>query len=331
MIVILILFYSSFYFLFFEKAKWLKKTTRNISIFSGVGVVIIASVVFSWYTFSPMSGDARVVRYVIPIVPNVKGQVLNVYVEPMTKIKKGSKLFQIDPSSYQFNVNKLEAQIEQFKAQKKLAEINLVRAKALVKTNSIAQSDVDTWQANKDIAVANINATQAALDSAYWQLEETIVRAPHDGFVPNLQLRPGNYVTAIPLASSMAFVSDESSDIVASFSQSSIRRVNTGDEIEITFNTIPGEVFSGKIEKIIKVSSQAQLTATSTLPSLTGAPVNDRWGIRVSLDDATFAKSLPQGAAGTLAVYTSEGKALHIISKVTLRIKAWLSYLTSPS
>lgn len=330
MIVILILFYSSFYFLFFDKMQWLNKTTRNISIFSGVGVVLIASVVFSWYTFSPISADARVVRYVIPIVPNVKGQVVDVYVEPMTPVKKGSKLFQIDPSVYQFNVNQLTAQIEQFKAQKKLAEINLTRANSLVKTNAIAQSDVDTWQANKDIAVASIKATQASLDSALWQLDETVVRAPHDGFVPNLQLRPGNYVTSIPLASSMAFVSDESSDIVASFSQSAIRRIDIADDVEITFNSIPGQVFSGRIEKVIKVSGQAQLTATSTLPTLTGAPVNDRWGIRVSLNDQDFAKSLPQGAAGTLAVYTSEGKAIHVISKVTLRIKAWLAYLTSP-
>jgi multidrug resistance efflux pump len=330
MIAILILLYSSFYFLFFEKTNWIEKTTRNISVFSGVGVVLIASVVFSWYTFSPISGDARVFRYVIPVVPNVKGQVQEVYVEPMTPIKKGSKLFQIDPSIYQFNVNKLQAQIEQYKAQQKLAEINLERANSLVKTNAIAQSDVDTWQANKDIAVASINSTQASLDNALWQLNETTVRAPHDGFVPNLQLRPGNYVTSIPLASSMAFVSDESSDILASFSQSSIRRVNNGDEVEITFNTMPGKVYSGKIIKVIKVSSQAQLSATSTLPTLTGAPVNDRWGIRVSLDDEAFAKTLPQGASGTLAVYTSQGKPLHVISKVTLRIKAWLAYLTSP-
>jgi multidrug resistance efflux pump len=330
MILILILFYSSFYFLFFEKTNWLNKTTRNISIFSGVGVVLIASVVFSWYTFSPISADARVVRYVIPIVPNVKGQVREVYVQAMTPVKKDSKLFQIDPSIYQFNVSKLEAQVEHFKAQKKLAEINLNRANLLVKTNAIAQADADTWQANKDIATASINSTQAALDSALWQLNETTVRAPHDGFVPNLQLRPGNYVTSVPFASSMAFVSDETSDIVASFSQSSIRRVEVGNKIEIVFNTIPGKVFSGSIAKVVKVSSQAQLTASSTLPTMTGAPVNDRWAIRVTLDNEQQAKTLPQGAAGTLAVYTNEGKALHIISKVSLRIKAWLAYLTTP-
>jgi multidrug resistance efflux pump len=199
-----------------------------------------------------------------------------------------------------------------------------------VKTNAIAQSDVDTWQANRDVAIASINAAKASLASAQWQLDETTVRAPHDGFVPNLQLRPGNYVTSIPLVSSMAFVSDESSDIVASFSQSSIRRVEVGNEIEIVFNTLPGKVFSGKIKKLVKVSSQAQLTASSKLPTLTGAPTNDRWGVRVTLDDEQQAKSLPQGAGGTLAIYTNEGKPVHVISKVTLRIKAWLAYLTSP-
>ena len=330
MIAILILFYSSFYFVFFEKTKWLNKTARNISIFTGVGVVLIASIVFSWYTFSPMSGDARLVRYVIPVVPNVKGQVVEVFVQPMVPMTKGSKLFQIDPSVYQFNVDKLQAQVQQFKAQEKLADINLKRALSLIKTNSIAKADVDTWQANKDIAIANINATNAALANANWQLNETIVRAPYSGFVPNLQVRVGSYVTTIPLASSMAFVSDETSDIVASFSQSSIRLVNIGDEVEIVFNTIPGKVFSGKINSVIKVSGQSQLTASSTLPSMTGAPINDRWAIRVTLDNKQQAKALPQGAGGTIAVYTNKGQLVHVISKVTLRIKAWMGYLTSP-
>ena len=330
MIVMLILLYSCFYFLFFEKTKWLNKTTRNISVFSGVGVVLIASVVFSWYTYSPISGDARVVRYVIPIVPNVKGQVIEVYVQPMVEMKKGSELFKIDPSPYQFTVRKLQAQMQQLQAQKTLAETNLNRANSLAKTNAVAQVDIDTWQANRDIAIAGINSAQASLDSANWQLNETTVRAPHDGFVPNLQLRPGSYVTSVPLASSMAFISNESSYIVASFSQSAIRLVAAGDDVEIAFSTIPGKVFAGKIDKVIKVSSQAQLTASSKLPTMTGAPVNDRWAVRVSLDDEEHAKSLPQGASGTLAVYTSQGKAVHVISKVTLRIKAWLAYLTAP-
>ncbi|RLQ23340.1 hypothetical protein DWB85_01950 [Seongchinamella sediminis] len=56
----------------------------------------------------------------------------------------------------------------------------------------------------------------------------------------------------------------------------------------------------------------------------------DRWGVIASLDDRQVARELPQGAAGTMAVYTGKGKSLHVISKVAIRMNAWLAYLTSP-
>ena len=128
----------------------------------------------------------------------------------------------------------------------------------------------------------------------------------------------------------MAFISHEISDVVASFSQSAIRLVEEGDQVEVVFNTLPGQVFSGKVRSITKVSHQAQLAASSALPTMSGAPVNDRWAIRVTLDDEQQAKKLPQGAGGSVAVYTSKGFPVHVISKVTVRINAWLAYLTSP-
>ena len=39
---------------------------------------------------------------------------------------------------------------------------------------------------------------------------------------------------------------------------------------------------------------------------------------------------LPQGAGGTMAIYTERGKPVHVISKVAIRMNAWLGYLTSP-
>jgi multidrug resistance efflux pump len=329
-IAFILICYGGLYFLLFEKLTVLKKTTANISAFVGVGVVIISAIVFSWYTYSPVTSDARMVRYIIPIVPNVKGRVIDVSVQAMETIEKGEVLFSIDPAVYEFNARRLQATIEQLQAQKRLAEANLKRAKALLKTQAAAKVDVERWQAEFDIAVAGIAATQAQLDDANWQLQETVVRAPYTGFVANLQLRPGQYVTTVPLASPMAFVSNEESDLVASFSQSAIRRVSVGDAVEVVFSTKPGQVFSGKIKTLVKVSAGAQLTASSSLPSLTGAPVTDRWAVRVTLDDQQLASELPQGAGGTLAVYTDAGAPLHIISKVALRMNAWLAYLTAP-
>ena len=330
MIAFISICYAGLYLLIFNKLGLLKKTVGNISAFAGVGVVMIGAIIFMWYTFAPMSGDARMFRYIIPIVPNVKGQVVAVPIEATQSLLKGDTLFQIDPEPFEFAVRQLEAQIKQQQAELRFAEVNVVRAKSLLKVQAAAQVDLDNWIANKDVAEAAIQGSEAQLDNARWQLAETRVTAPFDGYVLNLQLRPGHVVTTVPLASSMAFVSREANLILASFSQSAIRRIAVGNEAEVVFTNKPGQTFPGKVTRIVGFGSLSQLDASGQLPTLTGAPVTDRWGVVVKLDDQEVSTALPQGAGGTMAVYTDGGKPVHVISKVALRMSAWLGYLTSP-
>ncbi|MBT4522534.1 MAG: HlyD family secretion protein [Halieaceae bacterium] len=330
MIALLIICYSALYILIFNKLGLLRKTAGNISAFAGVGVALISAIVFMWYTFSPMSGDARMFRYIIPIVPNVRGEVVAVPVRPMETVARGETLFQIDPEPYEIAVRQLEAQVRRHEAEWRLAKINVDRAEKLLKVQSAAQIDLDTWTANMDVATAARDSANAQLDNAKWQLKETTVDAPFEGYVVNLQLRPGNVVTTVPLASPMAFVSNEMSMVLSSFSQSSIRRIAIGDPAEVVFTNVPGQTFSAKVIRIVGLGSQSQLSASGQLPSLTGAPANDRWAVMVELEDEAFARQLPQGAGGTVAIYTEKGKPVHVISKVAIRMSAWLGYLTSP-
>ena len=261
MIAFISIIYSLFYILFFNKLKLFKKTARNISVFVGVGVVLIGTIVFMWLTFAPTSPDARLMRYIIPIVPNVSGQVVEVPVEPLMPLKKGDVLYKIDPTPYQYSVDQLKASINQGKAQQRLAEIQVERSRGLVRATAGAQAELDRWQAELASAKAGIASLEAQLGNAQWRLDETVVRAPHDGRVVNLQLRPGNFVTNMPIAAAMTFVSDEISEIVASFSQSAIRRIKVGDKTEAVLTTRPGEVYSGTVTHVVELSAQAQLTA----------------------------------------------------------------------
>ncbi|MEP4485494.1 MAG: efflux RND transporter periplasmic adaptor subunit [Halioglobus sp.] len=330
MIAFISLCYASLYVVIFNKLGLLKKTVGNICAFIGVGVVIIAAIVFMWYTFSPISGDARMFRFIIPIVPNVRGQVVDVPVQALQNLQRGDTLYQIDPEPYVIAVSQLRAQVQRHEADLRLAEINLQRATKLLEVQGAAQVDVDIWTANVDAAVASIDSAQAQLENALWQLEETTVKAPYSGYVVNLQLRPGNMVTTVPMASSLAFVSDEANPVLASFSQSAVRHIRVGNEADVVFSNIPGKTFSGKVERIVATGSQAQMTASGQLPSFTGAPITDRWAVAVELDDKEFAKRVKQGAGGTVAIYTDKGKPVHVISKVAMRMSAWLGYLTSP-
>jgi multidrug resistance efflux pump len=127
----------------------------------------------------------------------------------------------------------------------------------------------------------------------------------------------------------MSFVSDELKEIVASFSQSSIRKIQIGDPAEMVFAMYPGEVFSGTVSHIIKATGTAQLGASGSIPIMTGSPAAGRYVVRVTLDDPAVLDRLPQGASCSVAVYTSVGKPFHVISMVAMRINAWMAYLTS--
>jgi multidrug resistance efflux pump len=331
MIALLSLIYGSFYFLFFKKLKWFAESVKNISIFVGLGVVMIGAIVYAWWTFAPTSVDGRMFQYVIPIVPNVAGQVVEVPIEGSQVLKEGDVLFKIDPTPYQFKVDQLKASIDQAEAQKKLAQIEVERATGLVKASAGPQSQLDQWNAQLASTSASIASLTAQLGDAEWRLAETVVRAPSAGLVFNLQLRPGNYVTTIPMASSVSFVSNEKQLAVASFSQSAIRYIEVGDAVEMVFRSIPGEVFPGKVARIVRASGSAQLTASGQLPTLTGQPENSRWAVLIEFDNQEDAEAMPQSTgASIIAVYTDKGKPVHIISKVVMRMNAWMGYLTSP-
>ena len=143
MIAFISLCYASLYFLLFNKLGLLKKTPGNINAFAGVGVVIVGSIVFAWYTFSPISADARMFRYIIPIVPNVRGEVIEVPISGAEQLEAGDTLFRIDPEPYEIAIRQREAQVQRFEAEHRLAEVNVERTEKLLETQAAARVNLD--------------------------------------------------------------------------------------------------------------------------------------------------------------------------------------------
>ncbi len=329
MIAFITLIYASFYFVVFGKGI-VSKSPRNISVFVGVGVVLIGAIIFMWFTAAPNTKDGRVFQYVIPIVPDVSGQVVEVPAEPLVTLRKGDVLFKIDPAPFQFAVDRLHASIEQANAGKRLAQIELDRNLGLVQRSAAAQRDVDRWRTELDAADAGIAVLNAQLADAEWKLDRTVVRAPHDGHLVNLQVRPGVAVRTLVGTPAATYVSDENKEIVASFSQSSVRKIEVGDAAEMVFSLIPGKVFSGTVAHVVQASGSAQLAPSGAIPVITGQPAAGRFVVRIALDDPADLELLPQGASCSVAVYTGIGRPFHVISKVMMRMYAWTAYLTSP-
>ena len=330
MIAFLSICYALLYVLLFRKFKLIPTTNGTISAFVGVGIVMLGGIVFAWYTFAPISQDAKLFRYTIPIVSNVRGLIEEVHVEPFKPMQKGEPLFSINPAPYEFRVKQVQASIKQFEAQRTLASLQVERAKKLLQTQAAAQVDLDRWSAELDAAEAAIANAEAQLEQAEWELNETTVRAPTDGYAVNVALRPGIFVGTVGAGAVLPYISTDISQMVGSVSQSAVRHISKGDAVEVTFPNRPGEVYPGSVAEIVQTSPSAQLTASGSLATFAVGTPPDRWLLRVALYDQELARSLPQGVAGTMAIYTQRGKPLHIISKVVMRINAWMAFLTTP-
>jgi len=103
--------YCFFVWLIFIKFKLLPWTTPWKVTVAIIPVVALASMMLLLNIFAPTTSDVRVVKYVVPIVSQVKGRVLEVPVENNRAVKKGDVLFRIDPTPYQIEVRTLEARL----------------------------------------------------------------------------------------------------------------------------------------------------------------------------------------------------------------------------
>src|SRR5215813_3886642 len=103
--------YSFFVWLIFIKFKWLPWNTVSQVTVVIIPIVAISALILFLNVYAPSSSDVRVIRYVVQIVPQVRGQVIEVPVEGNQPVKKGEVLFKIDPTPFQLQVDTLGAQL----------------------------------------------------------------------------------------------------------------------------------------------------------------------------------------------------------------------------
>lgn len=103
--------YALIVWLIFFKFKLLPWNTTSQIIVVTIPVVGMFTLIMLLNRFAPSSADVRVIKYTIPIVPQVRGRVIEVPVEPNRPVKKGDVLFKIDPTPYMLQVKTLEAQL----------------------------------------------------------------------------------------------------------------------------------------------------------------------------------------------------------------------------
>jgi multidrug resistance efflux pump len=399
--VLLLAIYALFVWLIFFKFKWLAWTMTAAVIVVTLPILGLAALILLLNVYAPSALDVQVVKYVVQVLPRVTGRVIEVPVEPNRLVRKGEVLFRVDPRPFQFEVDRLEAQLsstqadvgamgEDLRAAEAQIDVSLNRVtslrssieatrarlglaeKRVKQTGELADSgagdrfEAERWEsdvaqqradlgalipqlsaAEQEVTAsraraaglrvkvgaksgtdqADVAKVRAELEEARWRLSETVAYAPADGWVINLQLRPGSTVSQLPLNPVMSFVEEEHI-ILALFGQNELHEVEPGNEAEIALATYPGRILKAKVDSIVWAQGQGQLPLTGTLPQTGPAPLPEgRFAVKLELAEPDTDVFLAAGARGTGAIYTEHLHMIHIIRKVLLRVSAYLDWI----
>lgn len=111
-------------------------------------------------------------------------------------VKKGDRLYQIDPVPFQAAVASAKAKIAQAEAKLVQAKQDLERVKPLLAEQAVSQKDVDDAVAQELSAKAALQGAKADLIKAQFDLDNTLITAPISGLIERSRYYEGRLVSA---------------------------------------------------------------------------------------------------------------------------------------
>ena len=218
----------------------------------------------------------------------------------------------------QAQVEASDQRAHQTEAQATRAQRDFERAFALMNTaqKAISKQDLDAARAASDAAKANFDAARAdaraaraallqananheaalaqrrraaaGVRNAELQLSYTRVLAPVDGWVTNLNLPPGNYLTAGQ--SPLAMVADHTWRVLAYYKETYTAQMRPGQRVRVRLFPYPDRVFDGVVEGvgwgIYQPDGQANagtLQLPEVAPTINWVRLPQRFPVRIDL------------------------------------------------
>jgi RND family efflux transporter MFP subunit len=143
--------------------------------------------------FIELTGNTQAFNNV-DLVARVEGFLTAINYKDGSTAKKGDVLFEIDPSTYQAQVQQAEAQVAAAKAQLVQSTAEFNRQETLLRQNVSAQNTFDIAKAKRDSDAANLQNQEANLAIAKINLGYTRVMAPFDGVTTRHLISVGEVV-----------------------------------------------------------------------------------------------------------------------------------------
>ncbi len=147
------------------------------------------------------------------------------------------------------------------------AELNLKRATA-------RQPDIDS-------ALADVITAQAGVESANARLEKKILRAPADGTITKVSIKPGEI--AIPQKEVIVLEDIDNLYLEANIGEGNISAVSLGQSVTVSYDAFPGQKYAASVSSIDPSATENGTTINYKIKALIGDVTNIRPGMTANM------------------------------------------------
>ena len=291
----------------------MKTLTKKLSRTATTLVLVILAFIaifraWVYYTESPWTRDARFSADVVAIAPDVAGLITNVNIHDNQLVKKDQILFTIDQPRYKKALEQAEADVAYYQvlAQEKRQEAG---RRNRLGVQAMSREEIDQSNNVLQTVLHQLAKAQATRDLAKLDLERTVIRAPSDGWVTNLNVYAGEFITRGSTA--VALVKQNSFYVLAYMEETKLEGVRPGYRAEIT-PLGSNRVLKGTVDSVAAGVTNASSTNDSkgmaTVDSnLEWVRLAQRVPVRIRLDEQQ-SNLWPAGTTATVVITGQEDR-----------------------
>lgn len=188
----------------------------------------------------------------VKVGSQVSGIISRIYVDFNSEVKKGQLLAELDPITFQAQVDQRRADVERARVELRNTKLTYDRSKNLLENEFISRQEFDTAEANVKSAEAAVHQSEAALRQAETNLSYARIVSPIDGVVVNREYDIGQTVAASFQAPTLFTIAQDLTrmQVSTSIDEADIGKIQLGQEATFTVDAFPDQTFSGKISQV---------------------------------------------------------------------------------
>jgi multidrug resistance efflux pump len=170
-----------------------------------------------------------------------------------------------------------------------------------------------------------VASTEAQLADAQWELEQTTIRAPGDGYVTLVAATVGD--RALQARSVMSFIVTDEISIAGMFQPNGFDAIKPGARVKLVFDERPGRIYHAEVTAIPRGVGQGQVATSGMLARVGSVGGTRAYPAEISVPKDIERSDLRVGMPGTATVFAPNAGPIGLLMSILVWISSYTAYL----